>query len=65
MGIEVPETYWAYHKCNKAFSDIYHLVGFSSLRLYEVFTVIYLKQTTFLGQYTYYVLFTVHLETTV
>jgi len=22
MGIEVPETCWAYHKCNKAFSDI-------------------------------------------
>jgi len=23
MGTEVPETCWAYHKCNKAFSDIY------------------------------------------
>ena len=23
MGIEVPETCRAYHKCNKAFSDIY------------------------------------------
>ena len=22
MGIEVPETRWAYHKCNKAYSDI-------------------------------------------
>ena len=22
MGIEVPETCWVYHKCNKAFSDI-------------------------------------------
>jgi len=22
MGIEVPETCWAYHKCNKAYSDI-------------------------------------------
>jgi len=22
MGIEVPETCWAYRKCNKAFSDI-------------------------------------------
>jgi len=22
MGTEVPETCWAYHKCNKAFSDI-------------------------------------------
>jgi len=22
MGIEVPETCWAYHKCNKVFSDI-------------------------------------------
>ena len=22
MGIEVPETCWAYHKCNKTFSDI-------------------------------------------
>ena len=23
MGIEVPETCWAYHNCNKPFSDIY------------------------------------------
>jgi hypothetical protein len=22
MGIDVPETCWAYHKCNKAYSDI-------------------------------------------
>jgi len=22
MGIEVPETCWAYYKCNKSFSDI-------------------------------------------
>jgi len=22
MGIEVPETCWAYYKCNKPFSDI-------------------------------------------
>jgi len=22
MGIEVPETCWAYHKCKKAYSDI-------------------------------------------
>jgi len=22
MGIEVPETCWAYYKCNKAFSGI-------------------------------------------
>jgi len=31
MGIEVPETCSAYHKCNKAYSDIY--LVFSSLRL--------------------------------
>jgi len=24
MGIEVAETFWAYHKCNKAFSDIFY-----------------------------------------
>jgi len=23
MGIEVSETCWAYHKCNKAYSGIY------------------------------------------
>ena len=43
MGIEMPETCWAYHKCNKAYSDI-QLVFFSTQILVCCYPKYYSRQ---------------------